>query len=352
MSATRTAKAFLIALACATALVGCGSIGPAVDPLTATVGSPVWPKPPEEPRVRYLHSVSGPADWGITKSLLRRFIDALTSNADEHLVRPTGVAVYGRVMYVADPGARAVWILDAEENRSIKVTDLDDIPLAAPVAVAPAPAGGVFFADSVRKEVVLLSREGKPTGFAVREGLLQPVALAYDRSSGRLYVADAAANQVFVYDENGSRIGFAGKPGGGDGELNRPTHLALDRAGLLLVTDALNFRVQAFDLDQKFAWKIGIHGDSSGELAAPKGVACDSEGRLILVDALFDSIQFFDRDGTYLLTLGGRGEGPGQFWLPNGLFIDTQDRIFVADAYNRRIQVLDAIPDAKEEPSK
>src|SRR5450830_428157 len=49
----------------------------------------VWPKPPEQERVRYLRSVTGPADWGIARSWMRRLVDTLTGRSEEVFMRPS-----------------------------------------------------------------------------------------------------------------------------------------------------------------------------------------------------------------------------------------------------------------------
>jgi DNA-binding beta-propeller fold protein YncE len=275
-------------------------------------------------------------------------LGAISGEKEERFVRPTGVAALGETVYVADPGASAVWILDATRNRSLKVTEIGGQPLSSPVAVAVRPDGRVYVSDSVLKTVFLLAPDGKPGRIAAREGIEQPAGLAYDSAIDRLFVADAATHRVLAYDPEGKLVGVAGAGGSEVSEFNRPTHLALDRSGTLLVTDALNFRIQAIDRGGKFIWSFGQHGDGSGDLAAPKGLAVDRAGHVYLVDALFDAVQIFDPDGTFLLAFGENGSGPGQFSLPNGICIDGRDRIFVADSYNRRIQVFDIIPGTDE----
>jgi len=314
--------------------------------------APSWPKPPDPPRIRFVRSVAGAADWGVRKSFFRRVIDVLAGRGEEHFVRPTGVAVQGRVLYVADPGAHAVWILDAERGQQVKVTQAGERTLMSPVAVAARADGAVYVADSVLKQVFLLGRDGALLGIAAQEGLLQPVGVEFDALGRRLFVADAAANRVVAFDADGRLVGSRGDPGEELGQFNHPTHLSLDLSGNLLVTDALNFRVQAIDRDGRFLWKLGHHGDGSGDLAAPKGVASDVAGHVYVVDALFDVVQIFTWDGTFLLAFGGHGEGPGQLWLPNGLCTDNADRIYVADAYNRRIQVYMSLVDASQEPRR
>ena len=322
----------LIVGGCGTQPAGRGEPHPAVER--------VWPAPPAQPRIRYVGAVGGPGDWGIERGFFGRILDALSGQADEGFVRPTGVAERDGTLYVADPGAQALWILDREQNRFRRVRAVGGTQLVAPVAVARGPGDSVFLADTWLKQVYQLDREGRLIRIVAQDNVERPAAIAFDNSTERLYVADSVRHQISVYRVNGALVRTVGMNGAESGEFNSPTHLALDRNGTLLVTDALNFRVQAFDRDARFLWQVGSVGDGSGNFAAPKGVASDTEDNIYVVDALFDTVQIFDRSGNLLLAFGERGKGPGQFWLPGGIFIDAQDRIYVADAYNRRIQIF------------
>ena len=342
--------AILVSLA---SLAGCGTTAPVKGAHQETTAkSPSWPNPPAPARIRYLRSITGAQEWGIEKSLFRRMIDAILGSGNEHFVRPAAVAEFQRVLYVADIGAQALWILDAERKQMQKVQRIGDEVLLSPVAVAVRPDGAVYLADSRLKTVFLLDRDGKLINIAARQSLERPAGLAYDPARQRLYVADSAGHKIVVFAPDATVIRSWGHAGTHDGEFNYPTHLALDPVGTLLVTDALNFRVQAFDADGRFLWKFGHHGDGSGDVASPKGVAFDRDGNVFLVDALFDAVQIFDHDGHLLLGFGGHGTEPGQFWLPGGIFINPRNELYVADAYNRRIQVLMVVPDSDVKESQ
>ena len=330
---------------------GCGMPATTKTSQEAPALALVWPSPPAEPRIRYVRSVSEPGEWGITKSFLQRTMDALIGRGKEHFIRPTGVAERGGVLYVADPGARALWIIDPVQNKLVKVDQVQEEALGSPVAVAARPDGAVFVADTLLKKVFLLDREGKLIR-VVAEGLARPAGLAYDAAGQRLYVVDSATHRISVYGPDGSLIRAWGRGGIRDGEFNHPTHLALDRTGMVLVSDALNFRIQSFDPEGRFLWKLGRHGDGSGDFAAPKGLATDSEGHVYVVDALFDAVQIFERDGTLLLAFGERGARAGQFWLPGGLFITPQNQIYIADTYNQRVQVFAFGDNSEKRPDK
>jgi DNA-binding beta-propeller fold protein YncE len=313
--------------------------------------SPVWPPPPAQPAIRFVRAITGPADWGITFGFFGRISDAVSGRQEERFVRPTGVAERDGVLYVADPGAPALWIVDRPQNRVMRVDRVGNTPLASPVAVALGPDASVFVADTVLKKVFQLDREGNPLGPAAAESV-RPAGLAFDSKNRALYVADSSAHHVAVFGPGGTPIRTFGDGGSANGEFNGPTFLAWGPDGVLLVTDALNYRIQAFDRDGRFLWKLGRQGDGSGDFAAPKGVATDSAGHLYVVDALFDTVQVFESGGSLLLAFGERGTGDGQFWLPAGIFINAKDEIYVADAYNHRIQEFRSVANPGGEVAK
>lgn len=330
--------------------VACTAPAPVMDSGQATAVAMAWPQPPEQARIRYLRSVSGPEDWGITRSLLRRLADALSGASAETFRRPAAVAERAGVLYVADPAAPALWILDAPRDRYERVTQVGPQLLRSPVALALGSDGAVFVADTALQAVFLLDRDGALVRSFAIQGLDRPAGLAWDATAQQLYVLDSLRNRIAVFSAEGKLLRYLGEAGNGDGQFNHPTHLALDPNGVLLVTDALNFRVQLIDRNGRFLGKFGKAGNGGGDFAAPKGVATDADGHCFVVDALFDAVQIFDRQGTLLLGFGEHGTGPGQFSLPSGIFISADDKVYVADAYNQRVQLfLGAIATAKEQ---
>jgi len=303
----------------------------------------VWPKAPAAERIRLLQVVHRAADWGISRSFWQRIGDALSGRAEDALMRPSAMVERARVLYVADPGAQALWIFDAPRDRSIKVTQVNGQGLVSPVAVALGPQDSVFVADTVLKKVFLIDREGALVHTYETQGLERPAAVVWDEAKHMLFVLDSLRHRVTVFDGNGALLRHLGENGSQNGQFNHPTHLALDSLdarGNLLITDALNFRVQSIDQSGGFLWKFGQNGNGSGDFAAPKGLATDVAGHVYVVDALFDVVQIFNRQGQLLLAFGERGTGLGQFMLPRGIFISPQDKVYVADAYNQRIQIF------------
>ena len=85
-----------------------------------------------------------------------------------------------------------------------------------------------------------------------------------------------------------------GKKGHGDGELDTPRGLSVDKAGHLMVCDVGNHRVQVFELSGKFVTKFGTKGSGIGEFDdGPDSIAVLSDGRIVASDWGNDRIQIF-----------------------------------------------------------
>jgi len=302
----------------------------------------VWPPPPDEPRVRYVQSISQPADLGSKRSGFRRFSNWLTGarQGNETLNRPFGLALDDSDdLCVTDTGANAVSYFDHKARRWYRWEQIGQIRFVSPVAIAK-KGKTIFVADSGLAAVIAFNLEGKLL-FQIKEGIERPSGLAI--AGDRLLVADSQQHCITIFDLHGKRLTKFGKRGGGPGEFNYPTHIASGPNNRVLVTDSMNSRVQVFDANGNFQRQIGGVGDGPGHFSRPKGVAVDRSGRIYVVDALFDNVQVFDADGRLLMDFGHGGSQPGEFWLPNGIAIGSSNRIYVADSYNHRVQVFNYV---------
>ena len=55
-----------------------------------------------------------------------------------------------------------------------------------------------------------------------------PTSIALD-GDGNVYVADEWLNRISIFDKDGTFLSKWGKPGSGDGELNKPAGLAISQ---------------------------------------------------------------------------------------------------------------------------
>ena len=336
MRSDRLLSAAVVALLLA---AGCRSVTPPATP------PPVWPAPPAAPRVAFVAALGSPADFGIRPSAWARAVNWIAGGdrGREPWVCPFGVSLGddGSLCFT-DTGRREVVWVDVARTRMARWDRVGALPLEIPVGVCVA-SGRVYVADSGLGRVLIADPQGAPRGELSFE-FQRPVALA--AACGRIYVADAVACCVQVFAGDGAWLRTVGGPGDGPGELNRPTHVAVDARGQVYVTDSLNCRVQVYDAEGRPLRSIGKAGDSSGHFGRPKGVAVDGHGNILVVDGLYEVIQIFDPAGHLAMDFGGAGHAAGEFWLPAGLAADAKGQLIVADSYNQRLQVFRLLPAA------
>jgi DNA-binding beta-propeller fold protein YncE len=326
---------FLIALGS-----GCASAPGVPRELRLAQPAIVWPSPPEDPKIQYMRSLSGPEDLGITKSFFRKVVEFFFGKTEEKIHQPYGVAAdaAGRI-YIADSALKVVHVFDQPGEKYWAIPGTSRHAFQAPIGIALDPEGQVYVSDAERRMIFGFDRGGD-SFMTIEEGLQRPAGLAFNSKNNFLYVADVLRHEVLVYDRSGKLMFTFGGHGASDGRLNFPTNLAVDREGNIYVTDAMNFRIQIFRPDGSFMSKFGRSGDAVGDLPRPKGIGIDSEGHIYLVEGLYDVVNVFDRQGRLLLTFGNPGSGRGEFWLATGLYVDDKDQIYVADSFNSRVQIF------------
>lgn len=350
------ARAWLCALALAALLAGCAAPIPKVmifqndSPGAAKRAPVVWPAPPEVPRYALVGQLLGEVNF---KAVEKKQFDArdalrwlvgLVVGDDKPVMlhRPlSGVADAAGRIYVSDVGRATVYVFDpvAGELKDWTLAD-GERSFSAPAGIAVGPEGDILVADATLGLVARLDAKGDPRT-PIGKGLLQrPSGLAYDAQGRRIYVADAHAHDIKIFDAQGRLQKTIGRRGEAPGEFNFPTHLAFAN-NRLYVTDSMNSRIQVLDAaGDTVTLSFGKRGNYLGDLVRPKGVAADSEGNVYVVESLHDHLLVYDRDGQFLLPLGGTGANVGQFFLPAGVWVDRNNRVFVADMFNARVMVF------------
>lgn len=314
----------------------------------------VWPSPPEVPRYRYAGQLLGEINFtrgAETISAGERTLRWLAGAEQQirnarMLVRPQGgmVDALGRIL-VSDIGQKAVFVFDPDVGLSVWDQADRGETFVSPLGMTPGPSGEIYVADADLGRVVRLDAQGSPLG-SFGEGILaRPTGIVRDAGRQLTYVADTAANDIKVFDDDGQLTDTVGVGGAAPGQLNAPTYLALDDQQRLLVSDTLNARVQVLSTEGEVEQIVGERGLYVGNLTRPKGVAVDSAGHIYVSESFYDHLLIFDRDGRLLLPIGGSGSLPGQFFLPGGIWTDERNRIFVADVFNGRVVILQYLGD-------
>jgi len=213
--------------------------------------------------------------------------------------------------------------------------------------VATDDAGRVYVADAGAGRVHVF--ESAPAGntfiSSIGQGqLARPSGVAIDNRN-RIYVADAGRNVIVQYDSFVDGAPTRREFGGGGTQLGRidgPRLMTTDRASRLYVVDRPNARVQFLRpaLDGRPVAAFGVAEPAT--FLEPEGIARDPEGRIFVSDdnASDGEVRVYDPRGALIKKVAGPGAGGGQVSSPRGLVRDPVDRLLIVDAGNSRVQAL------------
>jgi len=293
---------------------------------------------PSGPRMRFVETFRN--QESLEKGEGWRESIVLSSPTASSLQRPTGVFADDFKVYVTDrsgPTAR-VFVFD-RGARTVTILDTaKGINLLNPSGIVVDAFGVIFVADAQQGKVFGYDLQGRNLYTIGKRGELQfPAGLAVDRKRNKLYVADAHAHVVKVFDNMGVFLYDVGTTSG-PGELKHPVAVALDKAGIVYVLDARRKRVAIFDGEGGYVRSFALTNDASAAPMKPLGIAVTTEGRVLVTDEASNNVLIYDNKGTLVLTWGKTGRLVGDFWLPAGIFIDDRNMIYVADQMNNRVQ--------------
>lgn len=239
--------------------------------------------------------------------------------------------------------AIALWSATALAADKIEFTPVPGFPqvpaeitLGRCSAVAVDSRGQVFLFHRGKTPILCFDRDGKfLRGWG--DGLIQaPHGLRLDRDEN-LWVTDTGHHLVLKFSPQGKlllALGTSDKPGTGESQFNKPTDIAFGAADEVYISDGYgNSRVVQFDTRGKFVKTWGKSGTGPGELNLPHCVRVDRRKRVLVGDRENKRIQVFDGDGKVLAIWTG--------FAPYGLEIDRDGTIFVADALADQIVQLD-----------
>jgi hypothetical protein len=143
---------------------------------------------------------------------------------------------------------------------------------------------------------------------------------------GSIWVADFGLHIIQKYTPEGEllmTLGVRGEGGSDEAHFNKPSDMAITKAGDIFVTDGYgNRRVVHFDKDGQFVKAWGEYGSGPSQFVLPHAIVVDSKGLLYVADRNSGRIQVFDQDGTHLDTWAN-------LIMPWGLSVTGDDEIWV-----------------------
>lgn len=261
---------------------------------------------------------------------------------------PRGLTVRGDELYVSDTGANRIELFHTDGTYVREAGGLGSAEgrFNSPVSVAVGPAGQVYVADDNNHRVVELTAglayvtewalhplqdesEGLHANFGSEE-VSYPRAVAVS-ASGLLYVADAAAGEVYVIGPGGGLVGRWGASARSFGQFMLPEDVASAGADVL-VADMIGGRVELFD---GLAYRTSFDGGAAivgDHLFEPVAVAVADDGSMWVTDQQNGLVRHLSPEGELLGALGGAGAEPAaRLSEPTGVAIAPDGELYVAD---------------------
>lgn len=210
--------------------------------------------------------------------------------------------------------------------------------------------------DPYEGKIITLSADPVIPSTVVTPAMNAPRAMAF-APDGTFYVADSRNHRILHFAADGSPINQWGtssgnatnspNPAAAQGTFNEPWGVAVGSDGSVYVSDTWNYRIQKFSSTGRFLTMWSTFGPGAGQetFYGPRGLATDAQDHVFVMDTGNKRVVVFDRDGKYLTQFGGAGLDPGQFDEPVGIAIDSAGVIYIADTWNQRIQTFMPSPD-------
>jgi len=226
-------------------------------------------------------------------------------------------------------------------------------PIVGLWGTAVGPNGDVYVTDASADQVVVYDANGNelrrfgsagtgPGQFQFEkdtdpaDAALPFASIGVDGRTGDVYVADS--QHVEKFDAQGNFELQWGSPGTGNGQFTRIMDIKVDAAGVVYVAEdrpkGLG-RVQEFDGSGTFRTTFG-----RGQIVDTGGIEVAPNGDVIVSDDLANAIHVFGPDGRFEKTIGEPGNLPGQLDFPTGLALDGS-KLYVADGDHDRIVRFD-----------
>ena len=255
-----------------------------------------------DPATGHIVGVRWIADQIVTLDLAGNELDSwgVSGSGSGQLSTPTGLAIDGDLVYIADLGNDRVQIF---------TKDGDLVDSWGSTGAGPGELNGPCDVEIVGTKV---------------------------------YVSDVSNQRIQVFTRQGGFLDQFGSGGAGDGQLSMSCwggSLA-HYGGEIFVTDRGNDRIAVFDVDGNWERNFG-----AGTLDEPTGISVDDDGVVWVVSYAGQNLTAWSRLGAPLATIGEAGTTLGTFDLPAAVIADPGGRtLWVRDLGGTgRLQVFTSV---------
>ena len=222
-------------------------------------------------------------------------------------------------VFVSDNGNSQIHVFDVERNhvRTFGQRGQGEGQLKYPLGIDVSANGQLYVANQYNYCVSVFREDGTFIRRIGRRKLRYPRDVLV-HSSGLVYVADGDNHHIAVFSQKGELIRTIGSRGGGKGEFEYPSSLAVSPDGHhLYVSDCNNHRVHVFTLEGQY-----VRDFDTGQLKSPNGLTVTSDGSVLVADTDNNCIAAFDNKGELIHSIAVED--------PVGLAIDSRGDLLVA----------------------
>ena len=200
--------------------------------------------------------------------------------------------------------------------------------------------GNIVIADSGNHRIQIFSGKGKYMGMFGGEGSLdiqfsRPWGLSWD-DNGNIIVADSGNKLIKIFSTDGKFV----RKIGGPGSFSFPVH-CVQCDEYLIVSDSVEHCIKVFSTKGKYQYKFGQQGGGDGEFDFPSCLAVTKSKHLMVCDECNNRIQVFELNGKFVGKFGTEGSNLGEFKAPKSVAVLSNGRIVVSEFCNHRIQMFE-----------
>ena len=255
---------------------------------------------------------------------------------------PAGIAVNSKgVIAVADINGHCILVFDETGKFVRKIGGQGDKAgqFESPTEVAFLNGDEILVADECNHRIQQLNVQ---TGNFVKsfgkkgsgDGEFEfPVSVCITSDGRFIVVADFNNSRIQVFTMDGEPVFKFGDSG--PERLDHPTSCVCYEEKFF-VTDRNNNCVKVFDGKGRFLYKFGEKGNGDGQLNSPYGLCVDKYGNLLVCDPGNGRIQQFSLEGTFI----GKTSAKVTLSQPWGVAAMLDDRILISDYNEREVQIL------------
>jgi DNA-binding beta-propeller fold protein YncE len=179
---------------------------------------------------------------------------------------------------------------------------------------------------------------------------VRPTDMDIDDATGRIYVVDAEADEIYGFASDGSLVLKFGSRGEGNAQFMYPSTIAFDTANdRLIIGDHDNFRAQIFDTGGVFRRRFGFRmiylpsGEQEGWMPRTQGLAVDATGHIYMTDALMSTVRVYAPDTTHLGKVVEYGSDPGDLRTPCDLALSPDGScLYVVSTNTSSVEIYEA----------